>query len=79
MRIAICDAPHIPILLPRRVAVVENLAVGERFRRAAQRWAEELGTTEIELNVCEFNQAAISFYPSLGYTTSSRRTGKRLG
>jgi len=88
VQLAIRDAPPIPILVPRRVAVVENLAVREDVRRAgigralmrrAQRWAEELGAAEIELNVYEFNQAAIDFYHSLGYATSSRRMGKRLG
>ena len=87
VQLALRDAPPIPILVPRRVAVVENLAVREDVRRAgigralmrqAQRWAEELGATEIELNVYEFNQAAIDFYHSLGYASSSRRMGKRL-
>ena len=87
VQIAIRDTPPIPILVPRRIAAVENLAVRSAFRRMgigralmrqAERWAEELGATEIELNVYEFNQAAFSFYRSLGYTTSSRRMGKRL-
>jgi ribosomal protein S18 acetylase RimI-like enzyme len=88
VQITIRDTPPIPLLVPRRVAAVENLAVREDVRRAgigralmrrAQRWAEELGAAEIELNVYEFNQAAIDFYHSLGYATSSRRMGKRLG
>jgi GNAT superfamily N-acetyltransferase len=88
VQLAIRDAPPIPILVPRRVAVVENLAVREDFRRAgigsalmdrALRWAEGLGATEIELNVYEFNQTAIDFYRNLGYATSSRRMSKRLG
>jgi ribosomal protein S18 acetylase RimI-like enzyme len=87
VQLTIRDAPPIPILVPRRVAVVENLAVREDFRRAgigralmrhAQRWAEELRATEIELNVYEFNQAAINFYRNLGYATSSCRMSKRL-
>ena len=87
VQLIIRDAPPIPILVPRRVAIVENLAVREDFRRAgigralmrrAQRWAEELGATEIELNVYEFNQVAIDFYRSLGYATASRRMSKRL-
>ena len=87
VQLAVRDALPIPILVPRRVAVVENLAVREDVRRAgigralmrrAQRWAEELGAAEIELNVYEFNQAAIDFYHSLGYATSSRRMSKRL-
>jgi ribosomal protein S18 acetylase RimI-like enzyme len=88
VQLIIRDAPPIPILVPRRVAVVENLAVREDFRRAgigsalmdrALRWAEGLGATEIELNVYEFNQTAIDFYRNLGYATSSRRMSKRLG
>ena len=87
VQLAIRDAPPIPILVPRRIALVEILAVREDVRRAgigralmdhAQRWAEERGVTEIDLNVHEFNQAAIGFYHSLGYATSSRRMSKRL-
>ena len=87
VQLAIRAAPPIPILVPRRIAFVETLAVREDVRRAgigralmdhAQRWAEELGATEMDLNVHEFNQAAIDFYHSLGYATSSRRMSKRL-
>jgi len=87
VQLTIRDAPPIPILVPRRVAAVENLAVREDLRRAgigralmrrAQRWAEELGAAEIELTVYEFNQAAIDFYHSLGYAAASRRMSKRL-
>lgn len=88
VHVAIRDTPPIPILVPRRVAIVENLAVVEGYRRRgvgrslmrrAERWAEDKGAGELELNVFEFNQEAISFYHSLGYDTSSRRMGKRLG
>lgn len=88
VQVNIRETPPIPILVPRRVAAVENLAVREEFRRMgigralmrhAQRWAEELGASEIELTVFEFNQAAVSFYHSLGYAASSRRMSKRLG
>jgi ribosomal protein S18 acetylase RimI-like enzyme len=34
VQVAIHDAPPIPILVPRRFAAVENLAVREGFRRA---------------------------------------------
>jgi len=88
VQVAIHDALPVPILVPRRIAFVEILAVREEVRRAgigralmehAQGWAEEQGATEIDLNVHEFNQAAFSFYSSLGYATSSRRMSKRLG
>jgi ribosomal protein S18 acetylase RimI-like enzyme len=81
------DMPPIPILVPRRVAVVDNIAVQQGLRRAgigralmhrAQQWARERGATEVELNVYEFNKPATAFYRSLGYETFSRRMGKRL-
>ena len=87
VQLTVRDAPPIPILVPRRIAFVETLAVREDVRRAGigralmdhgQRWAEESGATEIDLNVHEFNQVAIEFYHSLGYATSSRRMSKRL-
>jgi ribosomal protein S18 acetylase RimI-like enzyme len=87
VQVAIHDAPPLPILVPRRVANVENLAIREGFRRVgigrslirrAERWAQERGASEIELTVYEFNQDALSFYHELGYNTSSRRMGKRL-
>jgi len=88
VQVAIHDALPYPILVPRRVANVENLAIREGFRRAgvgralmrqAERWAEDRGASEIELSVYQFNQSAMSFYRELGYSTSLRRMGKRLG
>jgi ribosomal protein S18 acetylase RimI-like enzyme len=87
VQVAIRDTPPIPILVPRRFAAVENLAVRGAFRRMGigralmhrvERWAEEMGATEIELNVYEFNQSAFSFYRNLGYITTSRKMEKRL-
>ncbi|MFN2240701.1 MAG: GNAT family N-acetyltransferase [Anaerolineae bacterium] len=88
VQVNIGETPPFAILVPRRVAAVENLAVREEFRRMgigqalmsrAHQWAEELGASEIELTVYEFNHAAASFYHSLGYVPSSRRMSKRLG
>ena len=87
VQVAIRDTPPIPILVPRRIAAVENLAVRSTSRRMGigralmhrvEHWAEELGATEIELNVYDFNQSALSFYRSLGYVTTSRKMEKRL-
>jgi len=87
VHVAVRDTLPIPILVPRRLGFVDNLAVSRDFRRLgigralmqeAQRWALERGATEIELNVFEFNESAIAFYRSLGYETFSRRMGKRL-
>ena len=87
VQLTIRDTPPIPILVPRRIAFVETLAVREEVRRMgigralmdhAQCWAGEQGATEIDLTVHEFNQVAMSFYRRLGYATSSRRMSKRL-
>jgi ribosomal protein S18 acetylase RimI-like enzyme len=87
VHVTVRDAPPIPILVPRRVAVVDNLVVKEAYRRSglgralmgrAEQWAQAKGAADVELNVYEFNAAAITFYESLGYETFSRRMGKRL-
>jgi GNAT superfamily N-acetyltransferase len=81
------DTPPVPILVPRRLAMVDNLAVRRDLRRAgigralmgrAEAWAREQGAAELELNVFEFNAGAIAFYRSLGYKTRTRRMSKAL-
>jgi ribosomal protein S18 acetylase RimI-like enzyme len=81
------DALPIPILVPRRLAMVDNLAVRRDLRRLgigralmgrAEAWAREQGAAELDLNVFEFNATAIAFYRSLGYETYTRRLSKRL-
>jgi ribosomal protein S18 acetylase RimI-like enzyme len=80
-------APALPILVPRRYAVVDAVVVRSGFQfhgigRAlmdqAQAWAVAKGATSIELNVYEFNEPAISFYERLGYQTLSRKMSKEL-
>jgi ribosomal protein S18 acetylase RimI-like enzyme len=87
LHVTVRDALPIPILVLRRVAVVDNIAVKEAHRRAglgralmgrAEQWAQAKGAAEVELNVYEFNAAAIAFYERLGYQAFSRRMGKRL-
>ncbi|OQA95517.1 MAG: Acetyltransferase (GNAT) family protein [Chloroflexi bacterium ADurb.Bin222] len=41
-------------------------------------WALTKGASSIELNVYEFNKAAIAFYEKLGYETLSRKMSKAL-
>ena len=81
------DALPIPILVPRRLAMVDNLAVRRDLRRLgigrslmdrAEAWAREQGAAELELHVFEFNAGAIAFYRSLGYETCTRRMSKGL-
>ncbi len=85
--VGLCDTPPVPILVPRRYAMVDSLAVRHEFRRAgvgralmeeAQRWAAAQGATSIDLNVYEFNDEAIAFYRSLGYEILSHRMSRAL-
>jgi ribosomal protein S18 acetylase RimI-like enzyme len=87
VHVFIRETPAVPIIVPRRYAVVENLAVTKRFRRfgiakalmeRAQRWAKTHKATQVELNVWEFNKGTIAFYRKLGYTTANRRLWKSL-
>ena len=81
------DSPDMPIFIPRRHAIVESVLVKSGFQNRGigrllmdkiQEWAIAKGVTSIELNVYEFNQAAISFYERLGYQALSRKLSKEL-
>jgi len=74
--------PERPNMFARRFIMVESLLVSETAQRqgigtalmkTVHDWGRERQLTEIELNVHEFNQGAISFYKGLGYRTSLRR------
>jgi ribosomal protein S18 acetylase RimI-like enzyme len=76
-----------PMIVPRRWLVVDNLAVaathrgqgvGRALMEHAHEWARGQGMTEVELTVWEFNTGAIAFYEALGYTTIVRRLWKGL-
>jgi GNAT superfamily N-acetyltransferase len=63
------DTPPIPILVPRRYAIVEGIGVRSDFRGGGigrmlmdriHEWAIVKGAIAIELNVHEFNRGAIS-------------------
>jgi ribosomal protein S18 acetylase RimI-like enzyme len=78
---------ELPLLVPRRFAVIDNLVVTEHARRLgigsllmeqAELWAQEHGLTTIELTVYEFNQGAIALYERTGYETLFRRMSKML-
>jgi GNAT superfamily N-acetyltransferase len=81
------DTPAIPILVPRRYAIVEGIGVKSDFRGGGigrmlmhriHEWARVKGAIAIELNVHEFNRGAISFYRKLGYDTVSEKMSKLL-
>ncbi|MBU0492937.1 MAG: GNAT family N-acetyltransferase [Chloroflexi bacterium] len=85
--VIIQQAPDIPIMVPRRFAKIDTLVVAEGFRCAgigrallerAQQWAADRQATQVELNVWEFNQAAIAFYEKQGYETAQRRMWRSL-
>ena len=81
------EVPDVPALAPRRHAMVQELVVAQAHQRLgiatrlmseAHRWARDRGITEIELNVYEFNQAALRLYSKLGYSTDSRRLSRKV-
>ncbi len=82
------ESQPIPVLAPRRYAVVDSLSVsaaarrrgvGRRLMEAAHAWAEAQGVASVELSVYEFNESAQALYHDLGYTTVSRKMSKPLG
>jgi ribosomal protein S18 acetylase RimI-like enzyme len=82
------EAPTIPVVTPRRFAVIDTLVVTKPHRRKGVgtalagevgRWASQKSVSSIELTVYEFNRAALAFYQKLGYRTASRRFRKSLG
>jgi len=87
VQVLVRDTPPWPILVPRRRAFVDSLAIRKEFRRRgvgralmgqAHGWAVAKRAVDIELNVFEFNQPALAFYRALGYETSTRRMVKNL-
>ena len=80
--ITLRDTPTVPIVAPRRVAVVDTLVVTRAWRRLgigtalmleAERWARAQGATDLELSVYQFNRGARAFYRALGYHTLYHR------
>ncbi len=81
------DTPPVPVLVPRRFAMIDSMAVGKNQRRKGigqaliaqvQRWAREQGATSVELNVYEFNRGALRFYEALGFKVLRRGVSKPL-
>jgi ribosomal protein S18 acetylase RimI-like enzyme len=86
--VMIREPPDVPLFVPRRYAVVDNLVVTTPLRRRgigralmdrAQQWAAEQGADSVELTVWAFNEEALAFYRGLGFDTASRTMAKRLG
>lgn len=72
------DRPESPYRLPCRFLEIEEIGVDEGCRRsgagralveAARRIAREKGFPRIDLNMWSFNENALAFYESVGFTT----------
>lgn len=81
------EAPVIPVVTPRRFAVIDTMVVTKTCRRKGvgsalagelQGWARAKGISQIELTIYEFNKSALAFYQRLGFRTASRRLRKSL-
>ncbi len=88
MLVLIVHAPSgLPMLVPRRIGVVDTLIVAEGARRqgvgrrlmlAGEDWFRQHGCLDLQLNVFDFNTGAQALYRQLGYRPQSRRMAKRL-
>jgi ribosomal protein S18 acetylase RimI-like enzyme len=87
VQVMLQESPPVPILVPRRFAVVDTLVVDHRQRRqgiarqlmaAAENWAAHRKAEHMELTVLEFNSSALAFYEELQYETLSRKMSKAL-
>ena len=79
--------PPLPMFVPGRFLLIDNLAVLESHRgrgigtalmRAAEAHAVALGIEDVRLTVWEANAQAAQFYSGLGYQTMTRNLIKRL-
>ena len=76
IQLLIKETPNIPIMVPRRYVVIDDLLVKENFRRfgvakslvtRVHEWALANDISQVELNVWEFNKIAVTFYEKIGY------------
>jgi diamine N-acetyltransferase len=79
--------PENPILVARKYAMIENIAVrnqftrqkvGQRLMERTHQWAKTMGAGSIELTVWNFNQGAKDFYYQMGYKTKHIRMNRDL-
>ena len=80
-------SPAFPLFVPRRYVHVNDIVVHDSFQRQGigrllmqrvHEWANEQGTTDVELEVYEFNMPARTLYEHLGYETIRRTMRQRL-
>jgi len=87
VHVSIRESPTISVMVERRYAYVEDLVVAKEFRRhgigqalmnKAQRWATQKKVSQLELNVWDFNEEAITFFKGLGYTMARHQMWKSI-
>lgn len=75
------ERPETPYNLPRKFYDVDEFCVDEEFRRQGvgtelfefmKEDAKAKGFSKIELNMWEFNEGALKFYESVGFSTYRR-------
>ncbi len=78
------QAPETPVHVPRQWVIVSLIVVsrdvrsrgiGTELLRHVQAWVMEYGIPEIELQVAEFNTAAIACYEGMGFRSRYRHMG----
>ncbi|MCM1991888.1 GNAT family N-acetyltransferase [Oceanirhabdus seepicola] len=83
----VMKTPDISIFKPRQFGWIENLIVqdssrglgiGKKLMDEAENWLKSRGIEEIELNVYDFNKAAIALYEKLGYIDLSKKMIKKI-
>jgi GNAT superfamily N-acetyltransferase len=52
--------------------------LGKRLVRAAERWANEMGASEVRLDTWEFPGDPTEFYKKIGYRTLKRNWVRKL-
>jgi ribosomal protein S18 acetylase RimI-like enzyme len=81
------DTSPVPIVVPRRIGIVDSVGVHASARRrgigralmaAAEIWLREHGASDLELTVYDANREAVAFYEALGYRLLSRRMSRAL-
>jgi ribosomal protein S18 acetylase RimI-like enzyme len=82
VHIYIQNTPPIPIVVPQKYSMIDNLIVKREFRHSdagriliekAHEWSLSKGIKQVALVIWEFNRGAIEFYEKLGYSTVNRR------
>jgi len=87
VHVALARTPDSPVYVPCRYALIDEVVVASAFRHQgigralmehAHSWARSKGAARIELNVYEFNSAAIRLYRRMGYADLRRTMSMRL-